>query len=84
MRREAIQQRPVFKLYQAVVDIVQEDPGLSSHQLRRKVKAKVENQENSKCLAHSTSLARRTGHFRMTAGHLRSGQPPSPVCLSRY
>ena len=41
-RREAIHQRPVFKPYEAVGDAMQEDPGLSSHQLCQKVKAEVE------------------------------------------
>ena len=57
-RKEATQTRPSFRPYQVVVSAMQEDSGMSSYQLSRKVKSMVEEEDATARLRYSRSLVR--------------------------
>ena len=57
-RREASQQKPLFKPYQVVVAAMQDNPGTSSCKLSQRAKAQFEDEDTSVQLPHSTSLAK--------------------------
>ena len=55
-RREATQQRPIFKPFQEVIQAMKDDPGASSKQLSTRAKKQVEAADTEARLTHSTSL----------------------------
>ena len=55
-RKEATQQRPIFKPFQEVIQAMKDDPGASSKQLSTRAKKQVEAADTEARLTHSTSL----------------------------
>ena len=84
-RKEATQMRPSFRPYQVVVSAMQEDSGMSSYQLSRKVISPWwKRRMPQPALGIAEVWLGRTSHSITTAGLPMSGQPPSLASQSGF